>query len=453
MTTPRHDDLLLRIAGHRFAAGVLRRLGLPTPVALQRADGPWRGDELAGRQLVVASLGEAADLLALTGTLQQLGAQLQTSAEGRIDALLVDARQLGHPGQLHSLYALFASALPRLAPLGRIVLLGPQPGPAGSPQRHATAHALGGLVRSLGKEVGRRGAAINQLAVPAAGSAALAPCVAFLLSRRSGFIAGQTLQLAATTASEGLCGWSPGALAGQTAVVTGAARGIGHAIARRLAAEGARVLCVDVAAALSPLQALAAAIDGQALVLDVSSAEAGAQLAAAVQAMGGADIVVHNAGITRDRTLARMSAAEWDAVIAVNLEAVLALDAALDDAGGWRHGARTVCLSSINGLAGAAGQTNYAAAKAGLVGYVQARAQLLAPHGGAINAVAPGFIETAMTAHLPWQVALAGRRLSALGQGGQPADVAEAVTLLALPLHGAVNGQLLRVCGQNFVGA
>lgn len=453
MSVPATNDLLLRLASRPAAARWLRRLGLPAPVALQRRDGGWQGDELAGRRLAMAALGDSPQLLQLSASLQGLGAQLQEHAQGPLDGIVIDARPLAQPAELGSLRELFAAWLPQLAPRARIVVLGPDPVPGEPVSRHATAQALGGLVRSLGKEIGRRSAGINLLSLPPGDSPALASSVAFLLSPRSGFISGQRLRLAGGASDRPVAGWCPGALAGQTAVVTGAARGIGQATARRLAEEGARVLCVDMPAQLAELQALADSLHGQALALDVRAEDAGNVLAAAVRALGGADIVVHNAGITRDRTLARMSPPDWEAVLAVNLEAVMALDAALDDAAAWQPGARTICLSSINGLAGAAGQTHYAAAKAGLVGYVQARAALLAPHGAAINAVAPGFIETAMTARLPRAVALAGRRLSSLSQGGQPRDVAEAITFLALPYQAAINGQVLRVCGQSFVGA
>jgi 3-oxoacyl-[acyl-carrier protein] reductase len=112
-----------------------------------------------------------------------------------------------------------------------------------------------------------------------------------------------------------------------------------------------------------------------------------------------------------------------------------------------------VCISSIGGIAGNAGQTNYGATKAGVIGYIEAMAATFAKRGGAINAVAPGFIETQMTAAMPLGPREVGRRLSSLGQGGLPVDIAEAVTFFASPLAAAVNGHVLRVCGQSFVGA
>jgi 3-oxoacyl-[acyl-carrier protein] reductase len=214
------------------------------------------------------------------------------------------------------------------------------------------------------------------------------------------------------------------------------------------------VLCVDVPAAAAPLQALAAAVGGESLGLDIASPAGVAQLAQAVAGRGGASLLVHNAGITRDRSLARMSAAEWDGVLAVNLGAVLAIDAALDAAAALRPGAREICLASISGIAGNAGQTNYAASKAGLIGYVQARgAELARRGGGGAFAVAPGFIETAMTRRMPWMLRETGRRLNALQQGGQPEDVAEAIAFLARPEAAAFSGQTLRVCGQSLLGA
>jgi 3-oxoacyl-[acyl-carrier protein] reductase len=165
------------------------------------------------------------------------------------------------------------------------------------------------------------------------------------------------------------------------------------------------------------------------------------------------DVVVHNAGITRDRTLARMSAEEWDLVLDVNLSAQERMNDALLDGGALREHGRIVCVSSISGIAGNAGQTNYATSKAGVIGMVGALAPVLAGHGGTINAVAPGFIETQMTARVPLALREAGRRMNSMSQGGLPVDVAEAIAWLADPSSSGLNGNVVRVCGQSLLGA
>ena len=170
-------------------------------------------------------------------------------------------------------------------------------------------------------------------------------------------------------------------------------------------------------------------------------------------ARGGYDVVVHNAGITRDKTLARMARPQWDLVMAVNLAAPLAITQALLDGDGLRADGRIVGVSSMSGIAGNMGQTNYALSKAGLIGMVQHLAPRIAGRGLTINAVAPGFIETRMTAAIPLAIREAGRRMNAMGQGGQPVDVAETIAWLAHPASGGVNGQVVRVCGQSLLGA
>jgi 3-oxoacyl-[acyl-carrier protein] reductase len=167
--------------------------------------------------------------------------------------------------------------------------------------------------------------------------------------------------------------------------------------------------------------------------------------------LGGVDIVVNNAGITRDKTLARMKPEQWDSVLGINLSAVIRTTAALEPI--LRDNGRIVCLSSIAGLAGNVGQTAYAASKAGIVGFVRATAERLADRGATSNAIAPGFIETRMTAAVPIAIREVARRLSALGQGGLPEDVAQAIVFLASPGAQGITGRTLRVCGGAFVGA
>jgi 3-oxoacyl-[acyl-carrier protein] reductase len=163
--------------------------------------------------------------------------------------------------------------------------------------------------------------------------------------------------------------------------------------------------------------------------------------------------MVHNAGVTRDRTLAKMPAERWSELMEINLSSEERIDDALLEAGTLRTGGRIVCVSSMSGIAGNAGQTNYATSKAGVIGMVQALAPLLAPKGQTINAVAPGFIETQMTAKMPIAIREAGRRMSSLRQGGLPLDVAETIAWLAHPASGKLNGNVVRVCGQNLLGA
>src|SRR5262249_33489382 len=147
---------------------------------------------------------------------------------------------------------------------------------------------------------------------------------------------------------------------------------------------------------------------------------------------GGLDVLVHNAGITRDKTLARMKPEQWDQAIEVNLAAIARIDEALLGQV-LRDRGRVVYLSSVAGLAGNVGQTNYAASKAAVATYARRLAAQLGPRGIAVNAVAPGFIETRLTAAIPMFIREAGRRLSALGQGGLPQDVAEVITFLSTP--------------------
>ena len=273
----------------------------------------------------------------------------------------------------------------------------------------------------------------------------------WFLTERSAFVAGQSLRVNARGAVDGDA-LRVRPLERQVALVTGAAQGIGAATARALAAEGAHVLCLDRPQEDAAVARLARELDGTPVLADLGDAVAAADVVrAAVKARGGVDVVVHNAGVTRDRTLARMKEEHWDAVLGINLGAVLALDAALD--GLLRDGGRVVCLASIAGIAGNVGQTAYAASKAALGGWVRARSREASARGVTYNAVAPGFIETRMTAAVPMAIREAGRRLSALGQGGLPEDVANTITFLASPAAAGVTGQTLRVCGGAFLGA
>jgi 3-oxoacyl-[acyl-carrier protein] reductase len=242
-------------------------------------------------------------------------------------------------------------------------------------------------------------------------------------------------------------------LDGKVALVTGASRGIGEQIARVLHRDGATVLGVDVPQAASELQALTTELDGDHLTLDITTKDAPQRIAQHVkEKFGGVDIVVHNAGITRDKKLANMKEDTFASAIAVNLTAPERITTELLAQKLVNANGRIIGVASIAGIAGNLGQTNYAASKAGVIGLVDSLADDL-PDGITVNAVAPGFIETKMTAAVPFATREVGRRLNALSQGGLPVDVAETIAWFAGPASTAVNGNVVRVCGQMMLGA
>ena len=436
-------DRLLDLANTRWAAPIVRALGLPRPRVLARGTGPHAMRDFSGREVLVLDAPGGFAAPGCRGWLASQGAGLSTA--GALHALVVDATGCTTAASLAWLHRDVRSAVARLADNGRVLLLAGADGQ--TPEAAACARAVEGFTRSLAKELGRRGATANCISLAPSALPALTGPLGYFCSDRSAYVSGQVLRLREPR------GTTAPSLQGRTAIVTGATGGIGLVTAERLAADGVFVVCVDVPGTAAALEALAARIGGRALPLDITAVDAGQRIVEAVSARGGADLLVHNAGITRDRTLARMSQAEWDDVLAVNLRAVLDIDRALDAAGALREGGREICLASISGIAGNAGQTNYAASKAALIGYVAARAGQLADRGITVNAVAPGFIETAMTDRIPFVVREVGRRLNALMQGGRPEDVAEAIAFLARPETQGISGQTLRVCGQSFLGA
>lgn len=472
-------DLLLDVAQNPQARALIKSLGLPIPLPekLAREPGPWTAAPLRDRAVLVGAGANAPLLRVIADSLAPAGADpFVDGADDRraafagpgetfgrparaisalperqkAHALVFDASGIESPSGLKALYEFFHTYAPRLARSGRVLVLG-RPAGEGSPERIASGAALEGFVRSLAKEIGRVGATANLVLVEPGAEVRLAPVLRFILSPRSAFITAQPLVVSkrARGAEEPVLVRS---LEKKTALVTGAARGIGNATARLLAQEGAHVFCLDRPADDAATSQLAREIGGTPLLVDMSSPDASTKIVEAVAAKGGLDVLVHNAGITRDKTLARMSAELWDQVIDVNLGAVIRATEALEK-GTLRDGGRIVCLSSIAGIAGNVGQTNYAASKAGIIGYVRATAERLADRGITVNAIAPGFIETRLTAAIPIAIREVARRMSALGQGGLPEDVAQAITFLSTPGAQGITGRVLRVCGGSLVGA
>ncbi len=431
---------------------LVRQLGLPRPAVLRRYE---PGAPLLTGPAVVGAAGEGRLLEALTEVLTDAGVPVLSDGGtdgGRLGAVLLDATGVTGPADLAAAHALLAPAVKRLGPSGRVLVLTEPPADADSPAQAAARQALEGLVRSLAKEL-RNGGTANLLFVPAGAEAIVPGPVRFFLSGRSAYVDGQVVTLTAADVPGVQDDLHP--LAGQVAVVTGAARGIGASIARVMARDGAHVVVVDVPAAGQSLAEVANEVGGTAVQLDVTAPDAGQRLIGHLRERHErVDVVVHNAGITRDKLLVNMDADRWNSVMAVNLQAQLDLTRALLDAEGvLRPGARVIAVSSQSGIAGNRGQTNYAASKAGVIGMVRAWAPEFAERGATINAVAPGFIVTEMTAHMPFGTREIGSRINSLQQGGLPVDVAETIAWLAQPGAAGVNGQVLRVCGQSLLGA
>jgi 3-oxoacyl-[acyl-carrier protein] reductase len=247
---------------------------------------------------------------------------------------------------------------------------------------------------------------------------------------------------------------SPTGMQDQVALVTGATRGIGAAIAKALAEQGVRVVgtATSEAGAQTIAQALSAHPGCQAQVLDVNDASAtDALVDRIVKDMGGLQILVNNAGITRDMLAMRLKDEDWDAVLGTNLSAVFRLSrAAIRPMMKQRYG-RIISITSVVGASGNPGQANYAAAKAGVAGMTRALARELGSRQITVNCVAPGFIDTDMTAGLAAEQKQALLAQIPLGQLGQPQDVAHAVLYLASPQAGYVTGQELHVNGGMFM--
>jgi len=430
-----------------FIAG---KVGLPQPEQLRRYE---PGQPALHGPVLVGGEGRLVEPVRaiLESDYELAGAD----ADGKFAGLVFDATGIRRAEDLKEMFEFFNPVIRRVAPSGRVVVLGTTPDETGSVEERIAQRALEGFTRSLGKEM-KRGATVQLVYVSAdadAGASGLESTLRFLLSGRSAYVDAQVIQVGAGGATAPASWTTP--LEGKVAVVTGAARGIGAEIAAVLARDGAHVICCDVPAAGEARSETANAVGGTSLPLDVTAADAADVLATHVKDRheGVVDVLVHNAGITRDKTLAGMDAGRWDSVIAVNISAPERITAELAEKGALAENGRVIGVSSMAGIAGNRGQTNYAASKAGVIGFVNGASAELASQKVTVNAVAPGFIETQMTAAIPIATREAGRRMNSMQQGGLPVDVAETIAFFASPASSSVTNNVVRVCGQSLLGA
>jgi 3-oxoacyl-[acyl-carrier protein] reductase len=453
---------------------VSKQIGLPAPFTLERYEpgqpvvsgpvllGAARGGRLTGAVAKVLKAIEAEVHTPLEPDVRTAAADAGIEArvwnaeaapeDETFKALVFDATGIADSTQLHEVWAFLHPTIRRVRRSGRVLVLGTRPDDCSKPRQATAQQALEGFVRSVAKEV-RRGSTAQLIYVGRKAEDQIESTLRFYLSPKSAYVSGQVVRIGASALSADGVDWER-PLAGKYALVTGASRGIGRAISQVRVRDGAHVIGLDVPALERELEETIGGLGGSTLMLDITDDDAPARLATyLLENHGGVDVVVHNAAVTRDKTLGRMSDEQWDKVIAINLTAQERINEELLGREVFHENGRIVSVSSMSGIAGNAGQTNYAASKAGVIGMVHAMAREVGKKQLTINAVAPGFIETQMTAAMPMATREAGRRMNSLAQGGLPADVAEAIAWYASPGSGGVNGTVVRVCGQSLVGA
>jgi 3-oxoacyl-[acyl-carrier protein] reductase len=473
------NDLYMKLAHSRLGHSIFDALNLPQPVELVRSPDESisipKGPYLIAASSQCFALSNILNILAKpnlevnflehpkTG-LQVLPNVFNESksikrvtdiTNHHYEGLIFDATGISDFEGLAKIYEFFHLAIPTLNQNGKIIILAQNFGLVKDSQAASIQSSLMGFCKSIAKELGKKGINCNLIYIQKGAQKYLETSLAFFLSPKSAYITGQFVSLRNHTLKQLPASLSK-PLEGKTALVTGAAQGIGKETAITLARDGAMVICLDIPQNQKALDVLANEIHGHALAVDLLNENAVADVTQHISSQVGViDIVVHNAGITRDKTLAKMPRHLWDQVLTLNFERVVKLNQAFLEKNIFNDHARIICISSISGIAGNFGQSNYACSKAGIAAYVEAFADSTAlkkNNGLTINAIAPGFIETQMTKNIPFLTRELGRRMNALSQGGLPLDIAETVSFFANPGSHCLNGNVLRVCGLSLLG-
>ena len=391
---------------------ILSLFGFPPPTPLNKTYGPWKDG---------------------TSTVE--------------NALIVDGRNVSNAPALKAVFNELQAGIKNIKANGKVLIYSIQPELLEDVHHSTYQRALEGISRSLAKELGGRGTTVNLMKLPPnADLNNYGTVQEFFTSGRSAFITGQAV--AANEATK-----SGRELSEKVCVVTGGAGGIGSATVKRLAAEGATVVIADMPQMEEQAKPL---LTGKVSFLgaDLTDETARKKLLETIKEIHGRiDVLVNNAGITRDKTLKNMPVHYWDQLIAINLTAVINLTEDALKMGLIPAGGRIISTSSISGIAGNFGQTNYTATKAALIGYSASKSKELKAKSITINAIAPGYIETDMVKTMPLMTRIFAERLTSLAQAGKPEDIAEAMAFLSHPSAQCINGQVLRVCGGSFLGA
>ncbi len=441
-------DNYLTYGQSKIGKKVFSLVGLPIPPRLKRATKSC--DKLVDN-IYLESHDSTSIVSHLLDEDDLVGATKEASHFG---GLVFDATGIETIAETQSLYQFFHSHIKKLENCGKIVIIGVNPKRCEHSQQASVQRGLVGFTKALAKEVGRKGITANLVYTNHELDKTISSSLRFLLSYRSAYVNGQVITLTASNnQATQVTNWHK-PLAGKVALVTGASRGIGASIAQVLARDGAKVIGLDIPQVKTELLRAMSAINGEAISVDITDSAAANIISSEIEKLtGSVDIIVHNAGITRDKMLKKMSESQWHQVMNVNVTSVENINSALLKNQRINAGGRIICVSSISGIAGNLGQTNYAMSKASVIGMIDSMAAPLSAKGITINAVAPGFIETKMTGSIPVLTRFFGRRMCALSQGGLPIDVAETIAFLATPQSQGISGNLVRVCGLNIMGA
>ena len=457
----------------KLAQNLMKQAGFNAPPELRRDHSQWH-DQYYSEEVILLQ-GDGQFNRKLGGILRKHGAVVQVADADLIEKLqscdglavsqvavdqyqsrrvIYDASGVRTVAQLGELYEFFNQLTQNLGVNARVVFLNRPKAQCTSIEERTAWHGIEGFMRSFAKEIAAKGgiAQLFTIADEEVSLQRISAALEFFLSDYATYITGQVIAFDNQVVGE-VSGQLVGSLAGKTALVTGAAGGIGEAVVEALFHEGCHVIAVDHPGAMQQLQDLAAKCEGEALTVDFSQDNPEAYIVRQIiESNQKIDCVVHCAGITRDKTIKNMSRESWNAVLDINLHAVLAIDRALLAEDLIADGGRIITLSSISGIAGNFGQSSYSTSKAALIGYTQALAKELAPRGITVNAVAPGFIETPMTAKVPAVNKYFYKRLSIFSQAGLPIDVAHGICFLASPESVGISGRVLRICGGHIMG-
>lgn len=452
-------DRYQHLAHNPLGKFLVKNLGLPNPAYLDR----WQpGQPVVDGTVLIGQASSSTLGTTLVDTLKASGVTTTTvrSDDRMYQGLIFDATGLSNSTELSELQSFFTPVLRSIASCGRVLILGIPPAEADTQEKRIAQRALEGFMRSLGKEVSN-GITANLAYISTGTELGLDSTLEFFLSPKSAYVSGQVISTqnsdgsTATATAESHTHVSAGKpLEGKIALVTGAARGLGAAETQVLARDGATVIGLDIAPMADALRATMSGVGGESIVLDITTDSAPGEIASYVREHHGSiDIVVHNAGVTRDKRLKNMKPENFAQVIDISVGAPQRITAELLDQGLINRGGRIIGISSIAGIAGNNGQTNYGAAKAGVIGFITDLSERLKDQGITANAVAPGFIETDMVSTIPLATREAGRRMNSMAQGGLPVDVAETIAWYADPRTQSVTGNIVRVCGQSLLGA